>query len=192
MYIQIFSFKILIFLLPIFIVKCSLYNLATETPSFKDSDRPKQDEGIAYFRFVSSDSIRLPSEIYFREVKNNGKTYHFVISAILTKKESNQYVFLKSGVYNFDNVTYRFAQDVENHGFPSNSFVILPNRINYIGDIIITYLRNHVKISVKDEMNRSMVDFYKEYPKISVEYPLVKSLLKLSSQGIGKDIPILK
>jgi hypothetical protein len=166
----------------LFVSQCSLYNLATEEEGFNKDDRPKVNEGIAVFIFKSSGKAPLPSEVFFQfRHKKRVKRHHFVLSVLIHKDETSRYVFLEKGNYSFTKMVYKFDGHIEEFYFPPNSFHISSSHINYIGDIIFYYNKNGAKAKVKDDMGRTMYDFYKRYKKIIVMYPKKKSLLWISS-----------
>jgi len=168
---------IVVFSLLLTLGYCTLYNLATEEKTITDSDRPKSNEGIAVFRFVSDNKATLPSEIFFQIKEKNSIPKHFSLSSLFNTKDISRFIFLEKGIYYFKEIVYKFDGNIESFPFPANSFKIQPNRINYIGDITFYYSRRGTKLRVKDNMKRTMWDFYKKYPTLSVQYPLVKNIL---------------
>ncbi len=175
------SYRAIIVVILLVISQCSLYNLATEEDGFNENDRPNINEGIAVFIFRSANKAPLPSEVFFRLRKQNDKNYHFVLSAFIPRKEVSRYIFLRKGIYSFAKMVYKFNGHTEDFYFPSNTFHISSSHINYIGDIIFEYNRGKVSVRLRDNMNKSMYDFYKRYKQITLMYPKRKSLLMLFS-----------
>ncbi|GMT50049.1 MAG: hypothetical protein IEMM0008_1588 [bacterium] len=166
----------------ILLSQCSIQRIFSEESSFSENQRPRSDEGIAVFRFVSGNKAPLPFELYFHAKNDSSHPRHFTLSSWVNSRETSRYIFLKKGVYTFKDFYYKFKGTSSGYGFPVNEFRIVPNQINYVGDIIFYYDKRDAKVAIKDDMNRSMVDFYKKYPEVSIKYPLLKSLLKMKNR----------
>ena len=168
-----------LFITLILLSHCTLYNIATETSTFSDGDKPKKNEGIVVFRFISDRKTPLPNEITFHAVGDKKNMMHFTPTAWVNKFDVRRYITLKKGTYTFTYMEYKFEEKIQGFSFPQNEFKVDPNRINYIGDIHILYSRKSVKVHSEDNMKNSMWDFYKNYPKASVKYPRVKNIIKI-------------
>jgi len=164
---------------------CRIHGVASELPGFSDNDEPKPDEGIAVFSFKSANKHYLPSQVTFTPEGKATDEMHFALSGWTYKKTTQRYVFLKQGTYQFTRIRYRSQQDVQEFSFPTNSFRIKPRRINYIGDFVFVYSRTfrkpYFRVYTQNNMNRSMLDFYKEYKKIPVRFPLINSYIKMNT-----------
>ncbi len=162
--------------------QCSIQTILSEESSFSKDERPKRDEGIAVFHFVSGNKAPLPRELYFHAKGKSSNPKHFALAAWINSRETSRYIFLKKGVYTFKDFYYKFKGISSGYSFPENEFKIIPNQVNYVGDIIFYYHRRDAKVAIKDDMNRTMLDFYKKYPEVSIQYPLLKSLLKMKNR----------
>ncbi len=161
-------------------IQCSIHTMITEESDFSPKERPKSDEGIAVFHFLSENKMPLPSEVSFKMYGKKSKTLHFVISALSPKKTAKRYVFLKKGTYSFTRMIYRIDGAKVVEYFPQNFFTISSSYINYIGDIVFLYNRTGLKkIVVQDKIDEAWYDFYKKYPDIIVKYQKKKSLIKI-------------
>ncbi len=173
---------LIIVLLIISLSQCSIQRILSEESSFSESERPKSDEGIAVFHFVSGNKAPLPSELYFHTKDKSSHLKHFSLAAWVNSRETSRYIFLKKGIYTFKDFYYKFKGTSTGYSFPVNEFRIVPNQVNYVGDIVFYYDKRDAKVALKDDMNRSMADFYKKYPEVSIKYPLLKSLLKMKNR----------
>lgn len=165
---------------------CSVHKIATEENGFDDSKRPGLDEGIAIFYFESLNDSPLPNELYFKSVDKNEEVKHFTPSSLLYNKTSKRYILLKAGTYHFVSAVYRNGTNSEEFSFPENQFTIHPKKINYIGDIQITHKRGLLEVKVKNNMNLRLAEFYPEYPKSSILYPKIESLVLFRNNPIDK------
>ncbi len=168
-------------ILTVSLSQCSLQTILSEESSFSENERPKGDEGIAVFHFVSGNKAPLPRELYFHTKGNSSNLKHFTLSAWVNSRETSRYIFLKKGIYTFKDFYYKFKGISSGYSFPENQFKIVANQVNYVGDIIFYFHKQDAKVAVKDDMNRSMLGFYKKYPEVSIQYPLLKSLLKMKN-----------
>ena len=165
--------------------QCSLYKIFTETKNISDEDRPQKDEGIAVFRFVSSDKAPLPNEIYFHLVKNPKKKYHFTLSSWLYEKDVYRYIFLQKGKYRFTHLYYQFEGKITGYSLPKNHFTIVPSRLNYVGDMIFQYHKKKINITIEDNIKKSLWPFYQKYPTLTIQYPLINSLITIDKKKKG-------